>query len=385
MKKIGIICNYYVRNFGSVLQSYALYKYLINNYDNVRVIKYIPVNDLRNNIKIKIHVATRVFANKKTVLKKLKSIFDKKSQMDFQKIRYKRGLGFDNFIKKYITNFDEYRNITELQKHITEYSDIILGSDQLWGLSDMITDYHTLSFVPDTVKKSAYGTSFGVSSLPKYFKNIAKVFLPRFDYLSARETTGANIIKEITNQSVTEVVDPVLLLNKSDWNEIAGNEKKVQDKYIFSFFLGNNKEHRKTAEKLKHQTGYKIVSIQQLDEYVSGDEKYADYVFNDASPSDFLNLIKNAEFVITDSFHATVFSIIFEKQFCTLYRYAENDKVSKNTRIDSLLNKLALSDRCLHDNNILYMLDKKIDYEEVSVLKNKLVKQSKEYIALIFG
>lgn len=114
------------------------------------------------------------------------------------------------------------------------------------------------------------------------------------------------------------VCDPTILLTKEEWEQEAVPEKIIPDKYILCYFLGSNIEHRKFAERLKEKTGYKIVSLNYADEYVKYSDTFADITPYDIGPREWINLIKNAEYVCTDSFHGTVFSLLFNKNFLIL-------------------------------------------------------------------
>jgi hypothetical protein len=117
--------------------------------------------------------------------------------------------------------------------------------------------------------------------------------------------------------------------------------------------LGNNSWQRDCAKQLAERTGYKIVSLLHLDEYIASDKSCADFAPYDFTPVDFLAYIKNAEFICTDSFHCTVFSILFEKDFYTFRRYANNHAQSTNSRLDSLLSILDLKGRIIERNGFV--------------------------------
>ena len=125
---------------------------------------------------------------------------------------------------------------------------------------------------------------------------------------------------------------------------IAGLLGGYNEPYIFCYFLGNNPPHRKFVKRLSEKTGYKIVALIHLDEYVKSDENFADISPFDVDPSDFLNLIKNASFVCTDSFHCSVFSMLYKRIFFTFRRYSRQTKSSTNTRLDTLFSLAGITD-----------------------------------------
>ena len=176
--------------------------------------------------------------------------------------------------------------------------------------------------------------------------------------------------------------DPTLLLDKSEWMEIQQEEPIIKEDYIFCYFLGKNIEHRKFAERLKEKTGCKIVSINHSDEYVKYSDKFADEAPYNVGPGEFVNLIRNAKFVCTDSFHGTVFSLINQVPFFTFERFSnKNSKMSTNSRIYSLLDLVDLKDRLLQGNeNIDEILNNVIDFEKVNKKIADFRNSSKQFI-----
>ena len=162
---------------------------------------------------------------------------------------------------------------------------------------------------------------------------------------------------------------------------IQKEEPIIKGKYIFCYFLGKNIEHRKFAERLKEKTGYKIVSLNHADEYVKYSDMFADEAPYDVGPAEFLNMIRNAEYVCTDSFHGTVFSLINNVKFFTFRRYNSKSKVSTNSRIDSLLGIVNLKERLINgDEDVEKEIEKKIDFENVNIKLEEFRNSSKEFL-----
>ena len=191
--------------------------------------------------------------------------------------------------------------------------------------------------IPKEINKISFATSFGFSNIPDKYENLYKNFLNKIECLSTREKQGVEIIKNVTGRDAKLVCDPTLLFNKDEWMEIQEENRIVKDKYIFCYFLGKSIEHRKFVERLKEKTGYKIVSINHCDEYVKYSDKFADEIPYDVGPGEFLNLIRNSEFVCTDSFHGTVFALINNVDFFVFRRFQKNEKASTNSRIHTIL------------------------------------------------
>ena len=348
--KIALVCNTYVRNYGSILQSYALYKKVKQLGYNVDVINYkdVPKGFLIQ-IKQTIYIRIPMLFKIKEIRKKIVSIKMSRN-IAFQKIKEQRNRMMDIFVKNNFSFTPHCNSVEDVQNVIKKYDCVLIGSDQLWGVAEIMRDYHTLNFVPDDMPKIAYGTSFGVSNLPYFIQHKAKRFLQRIDRISVREKSGAKIINEISGRTAQVVVDPTLLLTTNEWSTIAGAERKIKDSYIFCFFLGNNPRQRDLAKQFSNKVHLPIVSMQHLDEFIPTDVHFADININDASPNDFINLIKNAEYILCDSFHASVFSIIFKKNFFTLDRYKASSSNSRNTRIQSLFSILGIEERHIDTN-----------------------------------
>lgn len=250
-----------------------------------------------------------------------------------------------------------------LGEYCKQYKAIVVGSDQLWLPSNIDADYYTLNFVPNEVNKIAYATSFGVSTLPKRQWNFANNFLNRINHVSVREEAGQKIVKKVANRNVPIVCDPTLLFDKEEWLKLIPNKKIIQEKYIFCYFLGNNPEQRIFAKRIKELTGYKIVSLLHMDEYIKNDIDFPDYAPYNIGPEEFVNLIRNAEYVLTDSFHGTVFSVLNGKQFFTFRRFKESATLSTNSRMNSLFNLLNLSERFVEPTIDIQNILLKINYD----------------------
>ena len=306
MKKVAIVSCYFKKNYGSLLQAYATQKILDKlNIENETI-------NIDENIDFK----------------KGKKKFYKSQILNFPFIKSKIGmikLKLDRKVNKKLNKnleirekkFEEFRNKFRLTKPFTtyeeiaqqceKYSDVLVGSDQLWLPVNVVSDYYTLNWVPNNINKVSYATSFGISSIPKKYYDKYRKFLSRIDFISVREKNACELVTDISGKDAELVCDPTLLLNKKEWLEIQEEKPIVKGNYILCYFLGKNIEHRKFAEKLKERTGYKIVSINHCDEYVKYSDKFADEIPYNIGPGEFINLIRNAKYVCTDSFHGTVF------------------------------------------------------------------------------
>lgn len=378
MKKVALSVCYDTKNYGSQLQVLATIEKIKELGYKPEIIKY----NKKISIKFILQTLPR-FLNSYFVKSKLKGIKKQKAlekHLEILKNVNIRNERFDKYIKeKYSKILKSYDGWNELiTKANNDYEIFLCGSDQLWLPANLGSHFYTLEYVTSNKNKIAYATSFGVSQIPWYQKRRTKKYLNDFSYLSCREEKGKQIIKELTDKDVPVVADPTLLLTKEEWDKIIPNKEVINEKYIMCYLLGENVEHRKIAEKLAEKTGYKIVTIPFLDDYVEYDKEFGNYKLFDIDTYDFVNLIRNAEYVLTDSFHGSIFSILNHKKFIVLNRFLDNSKNSRNSRIDNLCSMLELDDR-RYKNNIDIIFDD-IDYNRVDKYLEKIRKSSKEYL-----
>ena len=157
--------------------------------------------------------------------------------------------------------------------------------------------------------------------------------------------------------------------------------------HIFCYFLGNNIEQRKWVKKLSEKTGHQIIALLHLDEYISADEKLlGEYSLYGIGPFEFVNLIKNAEYICTDSFHGTVFSAVFHKMFFSFKRYKETSKVSTNSRVEELLVSLECKQRMISEKkDVEDALKMKMEYYKVEQKIEKLREDSISFLSEILN
>lgn len=384
MKKIGIVSCYFQHNYGSMLQALATQMALDKlNCENETV----DVSGFNHEIKkAKLLYFAKASLTSDILLSKLgmaKNVLIKKfSKNEYAAMSRIRAEKFDDFSKKWFRMSPKYTSKKELGDSCKEnYSSVLVGSDQLWLPGNIAADYYTLNFVPETVNTIAYATSFGQSSLPKDSARKAALFLKKIRHIGVREESGQKLVKEFAGRDVPVVCDPTLLFTGEEWLSIQKDEPIVEDKYILCYFLGNNPPHREFAKRLKKATGCKIVALTHLDEFVKSDEGYADETPYNVDPADFLNLIRNATYVCTDSFHCSVFSMLYKKVFFTFRRYARKTKSSTNSRLDTLFRLAGVSGRILEGTeDVQKCLSMEIDYNSVHQNFAKIREESYQYL-----
>lgn len=388
MKKAYIANSYYVNNYGTLLQAFALQRALrkaeIDSYilciDPVRK----NIDHKRNNYLIKASFTSRIGLEKIGIF--LSRVIKRTGIGSYSVNSKKRDRIFRKFRKDHLVFSETINSVRELTSLCEEADAVIVGSDQLWLPANIAGDYFTLSFVPDRVKKISYATSFGQSSLPGNIKEKAAGFLKRMDHLSVREASGARIIYDLVGLKAETVLDPVFLLDKEEWASFMGDEPLVNGDYILCYFLGKSRYAREYAKKLGRKTGWKTVALPHLDEYIRADENYPDIKEYEISPFGFINLIANARFILTDSFHCTSLAMIFRKDFYTFRRYPFDTSCSTNDRLYNILDLLSMKDRMINTEHGTEKCKAiPCDYGDLEDKLSEMVKRSYDYLVSAAG
>lgn len=354
---IGLATPFITNNYGTKLQAFALQSYLRENGWDNEIINY-RFGQKQLNLK-KIFLPNRkeyrrIGRERQEALSKQPEV---KQNIDVRNKRFERFTQNSYVLSE---RCDTLKDVSKLAEG--RYSTVICGSDQIWLPSHALEKYYLLDFLPDSVKKIAYAPSFGVSTIPGIVSSNYKKALEKFDAITVREDTGASLIKELTGMDCPVVVDPTLLLTANQWVELLKIERPlIQDKYVLAYFIGAAEEHRIKARAYAHAHNLKLVILPNIDEIVAADTEYADVPLYDAGPDDFVNLIRNAEAVFTDSFHGTVFSLIFRRNVYCFERFKKTSINSTNSRIYSLLSKTHLQSRLVSDMEVDLPTDT-IDY-----------------------
>ena len=357
--KIKTITCHDVYNVGASLQAYALMKFLqMQGYD-VEIINYKP-DYLSHHYQL--FYADNPAYRKNFLLKFIYVI----CKLPLKIKQQKRKKIFNQFTKEYLILTKKYESNEQLKKECPEADVYIAGSDQIWNpLFDNGRDpAFFLDFVPANKKRVSYAASFAINKMPEDNIDFAKKNLSKFDCISVRENTGLKILEQLNINKGIEVLDPVFLLEKDKWLLLTDKDKLIKENYILVYDFDNSKVIESISKKISKSKNLKIVSMFKND--------YSDINFTNAGPLEFLNLINNADVVISNSFHATAFSIILEKDFYVIGR-----KENVNSRMIDLLKKFKLEQRFLMDEDIKF---EKVNYEEVENSLNNYISQSKNYL-----
>lgn len=358
MQKVKMLTFHNAENYGAALQAYALKQKLKElgtdasfvNYENKAILadyKLIRTNSL-------------------------KSFF---SSLWYLPRNLKRKRSFKSFSDVYLdTTGRVYTDMYQIEQDIEEQDVFVAGSDQIWNseLTAGLSDIYTLNFETDkNIKRIIYGASLGNEELLQQHALDFKSKTEKLDYISVRELSIIKPLESICAKKVEQVIDPTLLLDKCEWDKLISNNTTINSKdqkYILVYTLFESDEVTKITNYISKLTGFKVVHFRKYNAY---DNEYMNLYSK--GPIDFVNAFKNAEYVITNSFHGTVFSIIYEKRFYSVL------PISRSGRIKDLLGTLNLDSRIIENiENI--DLDENIDYTHAKEKIEEMRSQSIEYL-----
>lgn len=336
MKILTITCHD-VYNYGASLQAFALQTFLDEQGHDVQIIDYKPEYLCRSYKFWIVPKNSRFY--KWTLKSKLFHLIFCLYIAPKRYATYGRVARFKKFKQEFLKCTKQYKTYEEL-KNDAPYADLyICGSDQIWNtvLPNGLDPAFYCNFGNPLATRIAYAASFGVPQIQQEFVETVKNNLSSLDAISVRETTGERILESLGFSGVS-VADPVFLLSKEVWERRFNLTKRpTAHPYILVYDLDNNvPELQQSAMELARDKGWKIVSICGLE--VGG--KYADIILKDAGPEEFLSFIKNADFVISTSFHATAFSVIFNRPFACFYKKSNISRMKDFLEIAGLSENL---------------------------------------------
>lgn len=304
-KKVGIMTLYYkTYNYGAQLQAYALQK----------VISKLGYECEQISFKWGNYQIEKYYEN----LKGNKESFRSFSQ--------------------YIRHSKWIYTPSDIYECVNDYDIFICGSDQIWGVNESMPKFVlpqiTLSFVPDEKVRIAYGASMGGAAVDDTIRPIIKNPISKLDAVSVREKSAIPFISDMTEKEVVSVLDPTMLLNTNEWDEIT--ILPIDCNYILVYNIGQNGIIDDIAKILAARLKCKIFELSYSEKDTAG-------------PREFIGLIKNAKYVLTNSFHGTIFSILYHKQFFTFKIDKTNPPYSKNIRMMDLLETFGMQSRFIDD------------------------------------
>lgn len=368
-KNIGILTifnkNY---NYGGVLQAYALTYYL-----NDMGYKAEQINLVRPHkfFLKKIFVIIKYPLPMK--LRLIKKVLRRNNSPLFNKTIHE----FNDFFELIPHTSEIY--VKDIKKNKLNYDVYISGSDQVWNL-DLVSREWLFSFLDDKHIVISYAASIAKDNLTKSNEKVLRKELRKYHSISVREKHAREQLIRLGYDKTVVVADPTILIGKEVWDSLIINSKIEHPKrYLLVYLLGTNKNHYVIAQQIALKLGLSIFIIKDPreinDNYESSNNDVA------VGPIDFISLIKNSDYVITDSFHATIFSIIYEKQFMVVNRYEKSYKGSINSRLQNLLELCEIEGHILgSDSNYDDYLDHKINYVKVRGKISEIKRYSIDFI-----
>lgn len=349
-----------VYNVGASLQAYALAEYLCQLGHDVEIINYKP--DYLSN-----HYSLWGINNSRYDRPFLRELYLAAKLPGRLRARYgKRKKEFDVFTREKLPiTAKRYASNEELRKEPPEADVYFAGSDQIWNtfFPNGKDPAFYLDFVPPNKVRASYAASFATESLPEEWQGQVREWLSKLDFVSVRESSGVELAKKLGITDAIQVLDPVFMLSDREWLRIA---KQLPQKgpYLLVYDFDRNPEIQKYVKQIAEKNHWKIYSILNCD--------YADRCFSQEGPTAFLSLIHNAEYIVSNSFHATAFSLIFHKQFAVFNR---NEQI--NTRMQDLAKLAGIQERLITDPD---MKLQDIEYATVDEKIDNAIKESKLFI-----
>lgn len=365
--KIAIMTWHHYHNYGTALQVTALSEYLKSEGHSVDIIDYHPGRTEKTIYDYSIPATIKRFFKKFAS----KNNYENRDECYNSESREKKFNAFLN-INSFTCNCD---NLADLEQLNVKYDAFVCGSDQIWSPNNLDPHYY-LDFVKDKGKKIAYAPSIGMMTISnKYIADEMKKLILDFDALSVREDQGAKIIYKLTNKKAKVVLDPTFLIEKKKWQKLCEvNVENTEPAYLLAYMLGINEKHWSEIYRVANQKGLavKVIPVFKKDLTRQG-------CVEGIGPKEFVNLVSNASYICTDSFHGMVFSLIFEKNFTIFERFNKGNEVNQNSRVYNIIKLTKLKERLVKYNGSIKNTEN-IDYAKVNAILEANRKISKKFL-----
>ncbi len=373
-KKIAIITlplrNY---NYGGILQNYALQQYLLQNFD------------------VEVETIDFQFSSPESWARKLKIFLHHQVYAGYYRFRKKVNQALEKFILSKINLSPTLRSKSEIGTYVKNknFDVLIAGSDQIWRFEYAGLDKYQLMYLnidtPKNTRKISYAASFGVNewTLPAKTNEIRN-YLQDFDALSVRENSAVDILESVFDMKSEHLIDPTLLLKKEDYLKLLPESLTTVEpskKTLYAYILDMDEGKRQMLERVSRELGtdLKIIELEREKFKDINNHNYTSFKGLEAqSVEQWLGSFYHADYIITDSFHGTVFSILFKKPFIALGNTGRG-----MSRFKSLLNGLELSERLcteMDENKILNILTTSSDYHQVELHLKKEREKAHDFL-----
>lgn len=315
MTKVGIITMYHnSANYGGVLQAYALTEILNEiGFDAVQIdYDFWPEFNRPNN------------SIKRTIKKIIEGTYLKKRRKEFSSFR------------RLIPHTKNTYTLGDIDKCNDLFDVFITGSDQVWNM-DGFHEPFFLTFVKENKKKLSYAAGMGTENNTEDTMDRYKRLLHGYSAISVREKESVDILGPLVNKEVSVSLDPTLLLDTETWDKVSSS-RLCKKSYVFAYLIGNDQKARNLIMTFAKEKKLQVVTIPHVNGYSKIDQHFGDKKMYDASPADFISLIKHAEYVFTDSFHCCVFSSLYQKEYFVFERTGKRGMSSRIENITTLFN-----------------------------------------------
>lgn len=360
--KIDIITLHRAQNYGSVLQAFALQKQIEKLGHQAYILDYYPERYTNKGLLKRLKNKSSRFNNPLGLLIAKLLIYPS---------YLKKGIQFNKFMHYLNLEKPSFATNEEGMGRFTDADAYCAGSDQIWNShwNEGVEKVLFLDFVPKGKLCLSYAASIGLSNIPANEIDETKLLLDKFEFLSLREDKGVELVRELGRTDAVQCLDPTLLMSKEEWSQYADDSYKGKE-YVLTYNLHHDPEIDKCAKAIasKYHLQIRNISYNWHDIIRHGHLDWCPTV------EGFLGLIKNAKYVVADSFHATAFSIIFEKPFVVI-----TPEVA-SSRLSSLLKMLGLDDHNINKFTSLKVIEQPIDYIRV---KSIIVTKQRESISFL--
>ncbi len=355
--KVGILTLHNALNYGAVLQVTGLYTFLTRLGYDVEIINYIP-DEIYGYYNY--HIFSKPIS--------IKSIVSKS-------IRYSRNKKETKFFKDFLNDNIKLSKVCktelELKELCNNFDAIVCGSDQVWNpkaTANLTKSFYLGIIENKNISKISYAASYGNINTISDIKEVLKNYLKDFDGISVREDEAVDITKELSGKDVEKLIDPSMLLNKNDYIS-KENKTDTPEQYVLTYKLNDNDDLTNQVINISKKLGIKIISL---------GKKIPGSIFKkDIGPAEFIYLYNNARFVVTNSFHGTVFSLIFNKPFLTFGNGNYNSRMETILKLTNQTKRLILDNKNIEE--LLKLLTVEEDYEFEKIIENERQK-SKEFL-----
>lgn len=354
--KMGILTFHDTNNFGSWLQTYGLYKRVLELGINVEIIDY---------------QCEEIIKREKLTWNKIINLLQQKDFFVYHFLwkAIKKQIWFYIYSKIYFKKSKKKYNRSNIKKSNSIYSIFLIGSDLVWDTRITNEDFtYMLDFAEKSKKKLSYAASIGYEEIPESQKETYKKFLKRFFCITVREESAKILLQDLTGYTVSVVSDPTMLLSKREWLSFIDKKNKYGH-YVLVYFVDDKKEILRIAKQYARKHKYQVLIISEIE--ISNEHCVAPI-----NVSEFLSLIYYAEKIFTASYHGILFSLYFEKQLAFINRKPKE-------RMHFVAKKFEIERYEIHNSS--FDMEKKLNYEKITPIVEKFREESIQKLKVMIG